>query len=98
MIQPFANAVSPRTYVPQDQLYVWALINPEAPALVGEVSLSHLIADCATFRYMPGWWNFALSEDMPIVEGQVFTAGARSTAPGANRSSTAVMASTIDDG
>lgn len=82
MIQPFANGVSPRTYVPQDQLYVWALLNPEAPALVGEVSLSRLVADCATFSYMPGWWNFALSEDMPIVQDQMFTTGQRNSAPG----------------
>ena len=33
------NAVSPRTYAPQDQLYVWAMVNPAAPTLVGELSL-----------------------------------------------------------
>lgn len=82
MIQPPANAVSPRTYVPLDRLYVWALLNPEVPALVGEVSLSHLVADCATFSYAPGWWNFALSEDLPIVQGQVYTTGERDSAPG----------------
>lgn len=83
MTQPAINAVSPRTYAPQDQLYVWAMVNPAAPTLVGEVSLSQLVADCATFNYTPDWWNFALSEDMPIVPGQVFSTGERSTAPGA---------------
>ncbi len=83
MTQPTANAVSPRTYVPQDQLYVWAMVNPAAPTLVGEVSLSQLVADCATFSYTPDWWNFALSEDMPIIQGQIFSTGERSTAPGA---------------
>ena len=83
MTQPTIPAVSPRTYVPQDQLYVWAMVNPAAPTLVGEVSLSQLVADCATFTYTPDWWNFALSEDMPIMEGQIFSTGERNTAPGA---------------
>lgn len=76
-------AITPRTYVPQDQLYVWALVNPAAPTRVGEVSLSRLVADCATFTYAPEWWNFPLSEDMPLVEGQIFSAGETGTAPGA---------------
>ena len=77
------NAVSPRTYAPQDQLYVWAMVNPAAPTLVGELSLSQLVADCATFTYTQDWWNFALSEDMPIIQGQIFSTGDRNTAPGA---------------
>ena len=77
------NAVSPRTYVPQDQLYVWAMVNPAAPTLVGELSLSQLVADCATFTYTQDWWNFALSEDMPIIQEQIFSTGDRNTAPGA---------------
>ena len=83
MSKSAVNAVSPRSYVPQDRLYVWAMVNPQAPTLVGEVSLSRLVADCATFSYAPGWWNFALSEDLPLIQGQVFSAGERSTAPGA---------------
>lgn len=43
------NTVSPSTYVPQDRLYVWAMVNPAAPTLVGEVGLSQLVSDCATF-------------------------------------------------
>ena len=77
------QTVSPRSYVPQDQLYVWAMVNPAAPTLVGEVSLSQLVADCATFTYTQDWWHFALSEDMPIVQGQIFSTGERNTAPGA---------------
>ena len=77
------SAISPRNYVPQDQLYVWALVNPAAPTLVGEVSLSHLVPDCATFIYAPDWWNFPLSEDMPTLQGQTFSAAARGSAPGA---------------
>jgi len=55
--------VNARSYVPQDQLYLWALVNPAQPTLLGELGLSHLVADCATFRYGEGWWHFPLSED-----------------------------------
>ena len=81
MTQP--NTVSPRTYVPQDRLYVWAMLNPDAPTLVGELGLSQLVSDCATFTYAPQWWNFALSEDLPLIQGQTFTTGQKNTAPGA---------------
>ena len=77
------TAVTPRSYVPQDQLYVWALVNPAQPVLVGELRLSQLVADCATFTYEPQWWHFPLSEDLPLVAGQEFTAGERGSAPGA---------------
>ena len=75
--------INPRSYVPQDQLYVWALVNPAQPKLVGELRLSQLVADCATFTYDPQWWHFALSEDLPLVPGQEFTVGERGSAPGA---------------
>jgi serine/threonine-protein kinase HipA len=45
--------------------------------------LSQLVADCATFTYEALWWNFPLSEDLPLVPGQTFTAGERGSAPGA---------------
>ena len=76
-------AITPRSYAPQDQLYAWALVNPAAPVLVGEVGLSQLVPDCATFRYAPAWWNFALSEDLPIGAGQMFSAHESGSAPGA---------------
>ena len=75
--------VNARSYVPQDQLYLWALVNPAQPTLVGELRLSQLVADCGTVRYGEGWWHFPLSEDLPLVAGQEFTAGERSSAPGA---------------
>jgi serine/threonine-protein kinase HipA len=78
-----ANRVDPRSSVPQDQLYVWALVDPTNPALVGTLKLSQLVSDCATFTYAPEWWNFALSEDLPIIAGQEFSAGLRGSAPGA---------------
>ncbi len=77
------GAVAPSTYVPQDELYVWVLVNPVQPTLVGKLRLSQLVADCATFTYGAPWWHFALSEDLPIVQGQEFTAGERGSAPGA---------------
>lgn len=75
--------ITPHTYVPQDQLYVWAMVNPAAPTLVGELKLSQLVANCATFTYDARWWQFPLSEDLPLVQGQEFTAGDRGSAPGA---------------
>ena len=78
-----APDITPGTYVPQDTLHVWALVNPAAPTLVGELRLSELVPDCATFAYDTAWWNFPLSEDLPLVPGQTFSAGERGSAPGA---------------
>ncbi len=83
MSQSSAQGVDPRSYVPQDRLYVWALVDPSKPVLAGEVRLSQLVADCASFAYAPAWWNFPLSEDLPMVAGQTFSAGERGSAPGA---------------
>lgn len=76
-------SVSPLSYTPQDRLYVWALVNPAAPVLLGELALSQLVADCATFTYDAAWWHFPLSEDLPLRVGQAFSAGERNSAPGA---------------
>ncbi|MEZ5664997.1 MAG: type II toxin-antitoxin system HipA family toxin [Burkholderiaceae bacterium] len=75
--------ITAASYVPQDTLYVWALVNPAAPTLVGELRLSQLVPDCATFAYDAAWWNFPLSEDLPLVPGQVFSANEKGSAPGA---------------
>ena len=75
--------VSPSSYAPQDRLYLWAMVNPTAPTLVGELTLSQLVPDCANFVYDAAWWQFPLSEDLPMVQGQAFTAGEKSSAPGA---------------
>ena len=40
-----AHGVDPRTYVPQDKLYVWALVDPSNPTLVGAVDLSQIESD-----------------------------------------------------
>ncbi|MFP8780464.1 type II toxin-antitoxin system HipA family toxin [Hydrogenophaga sp. RWCD_12] len=78
-----AASITAASYVPQDTLYVWALVNPAAPTLVGELQLSPLVPDCATFAYDAAWWNFPLSEDLPLVPGQVFSANEKGSAPGA---------------
>ena len=78
-----APTVTPRSYVPQDTLYVWALVNPANPVLAGSVRLSQLAPNCATFTYAQDWWQFALSENLPLVAGQVFSAGLKDSAPGA---------------
>jgi serine/threonine-protein kinase HipA len=75
--------IHPHNYAPQDELYVWAMVNPAAPTLVGELKLSQLVADCATFAYDAQWWQFPLSEDLPVVRDQMFTTGERGSAPGA---------------
>ena len=77
------HGIDPRSFVPQDQLYVWALVDPSNPSLVGTLGLSQLKSNCATFTYAPAWWTFPLSEDLPIIEGQVFSAAASGSAPGA---------------
>ncbi len=69
--------------MPQDTLYLWALVNPAQPTLLGELALSQLVPDCATFSYDTQWWNFALSEDLPLVQGHEFSAGEKNSAPGA---------------
>lgn len=76
-------AITPASYVPQDRLYLWALVNPAAPTLVGELGLSALQPDCATFAYDATWWQLPLSEDLPLVAGQVFSANEKGSAPGA---------------
>ena len=81
--QHHAQQITPRSYVPQDTLYVWTLVNPAQPVLTGAVGLSQLVPNCATFSYATDWWQFALSEDLPLIAGQTFSAGHKDSAPGA---------------
>ena len=78
-----ALPITAAAYVPQDTLYLWALVNPAAPTLVGELRLSALVPDCATFAYDAAWWQLPLSEDLPLVPGQWFSADEKGSAPGA---------------
>lgn len=70
-------------YIPQDELHLWMLVDPSAPTRVGTLRLSQLVADCATFAYDEAWWQFPLSEDLPLLPGQVFSANEKGSAPGA---------------
>ncbi|CAN7782920.1 HipA domain-containing protein [Variovorax sp. LjRoot175] len=56
-------------YVPQDQLSLWMLTDPEHPVLVGEISLA-LSGQGVSLRYGAHWLanGFALSEDLPLVD------------------------------
>ena len=75
--------ITPHAYVPQDELYIWMLVNPANPVLTGSVSLSQLIPNCAAFTYAADWSAFPLSEDLPLIAGQVFSAEEKDSAPGA---------------
>ena len=77
------QSITPLSDVPQDKLHVWMLINPSSPVWVGTVSLSQLVPNCATFTYAANWWAFALSENMPLIASQVFSAEEKNSVPGA---------------
>jgi serine/threonine-protein kinase HipA len=77
------RSITAASYVPQDSLFLWALVNPSSPTLVGELGLSALVPDCATFAYDASWWQLPLSEDLPLVAGQVFSTHTKGSAPGA---------------
>ena len=77
------RSITPASYTPQDALFLWALVNPKTPTLVGELGLSQLVPDCVTFAYDAAWWQLPLSEDLPLVAGQVFSANEKGSAPGA---------------
>ena len=77
------RSITPASYTPQDALFLWALVNPKTPTLVGELGLSQLVPDCVTFAYDAAWWQLPLSEDLPLMAGQVFSANEKGSAPGA---------------
>ena len=59
----------PEPYVPQDQLSLWMLTDPQHPVRVGEISLA-LGGQSVAMRYGERWLadGFALSEDLPLVD------------------------------
>ena len=75
--------ITPRSYLPKDEIYVWTLVNSANPVLTGTLRLSGLVPNCATFTYANDWWAFALSEDLPLITGQMFSAEEKDSAPGA---------------
>jgi serine/threonine-protein kinase HipA len=70
-------------YRPADQLYLWVLVEPARPRLVGELSFVRTLRG-VSLRYAPGWLEhgFALSEDLPLVD-QEFLPAERDCAAGA---------------
>ena len=91
-----APAITAGSYVPQDTLFVWALVIPAAPTLLGTLQLSQLVPDCATFAYDASWWQFPLSEDLPLVPGQTFSAGEKAWKCCCSRATTALVRSGLD--
>jgi serine/threonine-protein kinase HipA len=70
-------------YQPADRLYLWLLIAPAAPRLVGELNLVRTMRG-VSLRYAPSWLRdgFALSEDLPLID-QEFLPAERDSAAGA---------------
>lgn len=79
----YMPSIQAATYEPQDTLYAWALLLPGEPVLLGQIGLSSVVPDCATFSYAPSWQEFALSEDLPMLQGEIFSAAEKNAAPGA---------------
>ena len=72
------------TYQPGDALYLWWLGHPGTPVPIGELRMARQTKG-VSLRYGEAWLQsgFPLSEDLPLLHGQVFTAGERGSAPGA---------------
>ena len=70
-------------YQPVDRLYLWSLLEPARPIVVGELNLVRSNQG-VSLRYLPSWLaqGFELSEDLPLVN-QEFLPGERNTAVGA---------------
>jgi serine/threonine-protein kinase HipA len=63
------------SYQPGDSLYLWWLANPTAPRLIGELRMARTMKG-VSLVYAPAWLKsgFALSEDLPLIEGEFFPA------------------------
>lgn len=75
------NAVT--KYTPQDTLYLWSLVQPAEPVLVGDLKLVRS-NQSVSLRYASLWLQsgFALSEDLPLID-QEFIPTDKATAVGA---------------
>ena len=58
-------------YQPSDTLHLWWLGKPDQPLLIGTLSMVRALKG-VSLRYSPAWLRagFALSEDLPLVEGE----------------------------
>jgi len=70
-------------YTPQDTLYLWSLVRPTEPALIGDLNLVRS-NQSVSLRYAASWLKrgFALSEDLPLIT-QEFIPADKATAVGA---------------
>jgi serine/threonine-protein kinase HipA len=70
-------------YVPQDKLYLWSLIRPTGPVLIGDLNLLRSNQGVSV-QYAASWLQhgFALSEDLPLID-QEFIPVDKATAAGA---------------
>jgi serine/threonine-protein kinase HipA len=70
-------------YTPQDTLYLWSLVQPTDPTLIGELKLVRSNQG-VSLRYVSSWLQsgFALSEDLPLID-QEFIPVDKATAVGA---------------
>ena len=77
------NALDISAYQPVDTLHAWWLGDPARPVLVGELNMVRATRG-VSLRYAASWLKsgFALSEDLPLREGETFPA-AMDTAAGA---------------
>jgi len=71
-------------YQPQDQLYLWWLANSEKPVFIGAIKLSRAPRG-VSLSYSDEWCEhgLALSEDLPLLQGQEFFPREDDTAAGA---------------
>jgi serine/threonine-protein kinase HipA len=71
-------------YQVADQLFLWWLADPARPALVGELNTAR-VQRGISLRYDATWVasGFALSEDLPLLEGQEFFPLEKNCAAGA---------------
>ena len=62
-----------RLYQPGDVLYLWWLASPSTPRLIGELRMARSRKG-VSLVYAPPWLTsgFALSEDLPLIEGEFF--------------------------
>lgn len=72
-------------YQPGNVLYLWWLAQPTAPRLVGELRMARTLKG-VSLVYAPGWLasGFALSEDLPLTEGEFFPQDQESAAGAVN--------------
>lgn len=83
MSPTIAAESSPSRYQVTDRLYLWSLLDPVRPGVVGELNLVRS-SQGVSLKYLPHWLEhgFELSEDLPLID-QEFLPLERNVAAGA---------------